>query len=98
MLDLSHLHDHKFKYNFQDSLNPICNYGIGIETAVSYHLYYLNLSNKRSILKDNIQTINTNILDLGGSKISAVLLFRNFSFDTKKQMYSKYHSQIYYFN
>ena len=26
-LGLSHLQEHKFKYNFQDSLNPICNYG-----------------------------------------------------------------------
>ena len=68
MLDLSHLHDHKFKYNFQDSLNPICDYGTGIETALNYHLYYLNLPNKRLILKDNIQTINTNILDLGDSQ------------------------------
>ena len=32
-LGLSHLRDHKFKYSFQDLLNPICNCGTDVETT-----------------------------------------------------------------
>ena len=32
-LGLSHLREHKFKHNFQDSINPICSCGSDIETT-----------------------------------------------------------------
>ena len=35
-LGLSHLRDQKFKHNFQDTLNPICNRGEDIETSCHY--------------------------------------------------------------
>ena len=35
-LGLSHLEDHKFKYSFHDSLSPIYNCGIEVETATHY--------------------------------------------------------------
>ena len=31
-LDLSHLHEHKFKHSFQDTLNPFCLCGLDVET------------------------------------------------------------------
>ena len=34
-LDLSHLRDHKFKHNFQDSLSPICNCGTAVEKLLT---------------------------------------------------------------
>ena len=37
-LGLSNLHDHKFKQNFPDSLNPISNCATDIETTVHYLL------------------------------------------------------------
>ena len=33
MLGLSHLQEHKYKRNFQDTLNTICNCGEDIETS-----------------------------------------------------------------
>ena len=33
-LELTHLREHKFKHSFQDTLNPICNYGI--ESAIHF--------------------------------------------------------------
>ena len=38
-LGLSHLRDHKFKHNFQDTLNPICECGEDIETSYHYLLH-----------------------------------------------------------
>ena len=32
-LGLSHLREHRFKHNIQDTLNPICNYGEDIEIS-----------------------------------------------------------------
>ena len=37
-LGLSHLHKHKFKHDFQDSLNPICSCGNNIETSAHFLL------------------------------------------------------------
>ena len=40
-LGLSHLREHKFKHNFQDTINPTWNYGEGIETSCHYLLHCL---------------------------------------------------------
>ena len=36
---MSHLHEHKFKHNFQDCLNPICSCGLDIESNSHYLLH-----------------------------------------------------------
>ena len=46
-LGLSHLREHKFKHNFQDSLNPFCNCGLDTESTTHYLLYL-----PRILLKD----------------------------------------------
>ena len=38
-LGLSHLREHKFKHNFQDSINPLCNCGHDIESTTHYLLH-----------------------------------------------------------
>ena len=40
ILRLSHLRYHKFRYNFQDSINPICDCGQEIETTTHSHMFY----------------------------------------------------------
>ena len=42
---LSHLRDHKFKHNFQDTLIPICNCSDNIETLCHYLLHCLLYTN-----------------------------------------------------
>ena len=41
-LGLSHLREHKFRLNFQDTLNPICRCGENIETTIYCLLHYPN--------------------------------------------------------
>ena len=36
---LSHLREHKFRHNFQDSLDPFCNCGRHIETTIHFFLH-----------------------------------------------------------
>ena len=38
-LELSHLRQHKFKYSFQDTLNPICNCSNDVESAIHFFLH-----------------------------------------------------------
>ena len=43
-LGLSYLREHKFKQNFKESLNPLCNCGYGIESTINYSLMKDTLS------------------------------------------------------
>ena len=45
---LSHLREHKFRRNFQDSLDPFCNWGRHIETTIHFFLHKLLKSKKNS--------------------------------------------------
>ena len=71
-LGLSHLGDHKFKHNFQDT---ICNCGEDIETSCHYLLRYSLYTNERLALLNVIQGIDKSILELTDSHIAEVLLY-----------------------
>ena len=62
-LGFSHLREHKFRHNFQDTLNPICSCGENIETTTHYLLHCPNYLNERTTLWNNLQNIDENILD-----------------------------------
>ena len=74
-LGLSHLREHKFKHNFQDTLNPICNCGEDIETSCHYLLHCSLYTNERLALLNIIQGIDKSILELTDSHIVEVLLY-----------------------
>ena len=50
ILGLSHFREHKFKHNFQETLNPIFNCGEDIETSSHYLLHC-------SLMKDRCSKI-----------------------------------------
>ena len=75
-LGLSYLRDHKFKHNFQDTLNSICNCGENIETSCHYLLHCLLYANERLALLNVIQSIDNSSLELTDSHIVEVLLYR----------------------
>ena len=82
-LGLSHLRLHKFKHNFQDTLNPICSCGT-VKTTIHYLLHCPNFSNERLILFSKLQSIDENILSKDDYNISKVLLFGEDSFNDVK--------------
>ena len=45
-----HLREHKFKHSFQDTLNPFCSCGLGVETNTTFFLYCPLFTNQRRTL------------------------------------------------
>ena len=74
-LGLIHLREHKFKPNFQDTLNPICNCGEDIETLCHFLRHCSLYTNERLALLNISQGIDKIILELTDSHIVEVLLY-----------------------
>ena len=86
-LGQSHLRDHKFKYSFQELLNPICNCETDVETTTYYLLHCPLFSDERMILINNIPNTGINILNLNDSRFSEMLLFGNSSLNNTKNIF-----------
>ena len=76
-LGLSHLPYHKFKCNFQDSLNPHCNCGLNVESTSHYILHCPLFADERNTFMDNIKSINHKFLEQIDSTLTRTLLFGN---------------------
>ena len=74
-LGLSYLHEHKFKYRFQNSLNSICSCGKDIEKSAHILLYCPNYSNERSTLLNIIGSIDGNISTRSYFKVTEAFLY-----------------------
>ena len=84
-LGLRHLREHKFKYSFQDSLNPFYSFGKGeVETSSHYLLHCSNYSEEQLALLNTIRNIDMLVLQLSDSIFTSVLLFGDTSFDNNK--------------
>ena len=66
---LSHLREHKFRHNFQGSLDPFCNCGRHIETTVHFFLHCSNYSNQRKTLFEKIINMKRSLLNQNDSII-----------------------------
>ena len=72
---LSHLHERKFRHNFQESLDPFCDCGRHIETTIHFFVHYSNYSNQRKTLFEKISNIKRSLLNQNDSIIAETLLF-----------------------
>ena len=83
-LGLSHLREHKFKYSFQDTLNPICSCGKKVETTFHFLLPCPNYSDERLTLLGKIRNTNPNILENTNSQVTRFFLYgdKNFTNST----------------
>ena len=72
---MSHLREHKFRYNFQDSLDPFCNCSRHVETTIHFFLHCSNYSNQSKTLLENISNIKRSLLNQNDSLIVETLLF-----------------------
>ena len=57
----SHLREHKFKHNFQDTLNPLC--PCSLEAEDTYHIFMRcqNFSNQRNVHFDDVNLLTANV-------------------------------------
>ena len=85
-LGLSHLREHKFKYNFQESLNPLCNCGHGIESTTHFFLHCPLFTNERYTLLSTLSSIDCTMLKNTDFVLTQTLLLGNLSFNSNKNL------------
>ena len=61
-IGFSHLKEHKFKHNFQDSVDPLCSCGNDIESTVHFFLHCPNFTTQRQTLLDKLKSFNASIM------------------------------------
>ena len=81
-LCLSHLREHKFKHNFQDTLNPFCSCGLDVETNTHFFLYCPLFTNQRRTLLSTVKDIDSSLTNTNDSILTHFLLFGEASLDT----------------
>ena len=73
-LNLSHLREHKFRHNFQDTLNPLCSCkNLETETTGHYLLRCDFYTNTRTTLLENLVEIVGNIDNLSDDQLIFLL-------------------------
>ena len=80
-LGLSHLREHKFKHNFQDSINPICSCGGDIETTEHFFLHCQNFSLFRVTLLNSLANIDSDLINMDSKELTNLLLYGSSKFD-----------------
>ena len=68
-LELSHLREHKFKYNFQNCLNPLCSCGLSIESVSHFLLHCTIFNDKRHTLLSILNNIDCKTLKVQSCKL-----------------------------
>ena len=81
-LELSHLH--KFKHNFQDTLNPICDCGNDVESAIHFFLHCPLYNKERHPLLSSLANIDHTLLDNTDFLLTQILMFGNITFNAKE--------------
>ena len=81
-LGLSHLREHKFKHNFQDSINPLCSCGGAIETTEHFFLHCQNFSQFRLTLLNSLGNIDPDSKNMNSKELTNLLLYGSSKFDS----------------
>ena len=74
-LDFSHLNEHKFRHNFNDTINPMCSCGKEPETTLHYLLRCDLYSIYRLELLNDICTLNGSLQNSSEEKLLKILLY-----------------------
>ena len=82
-LGLSHLREHKFKHSFQDTLNPLCNCGMDVESSTHFLLQCPSYINERCTVMSNLNRINPQISQTPLQLLTNTLLFGNSYYSDK---------------
>ena len=75
-LGFSHLHKHKFKHCFQDTLNPLCEWVKDIESTMHFFLHCSNILIPKHTLFQKIRHIDDN-LSQSQTQLVQTLMYNN---------------------
>ena len=84
-LGLSRLREHKFNYNFQNCINPLCSCGMDIESTSHFFLYCPLFDDKTITLLSTLIKIDCKLIETDESLLIETLLFGNTLFDLIKK-------------
>ena len=87
-IGFSHLNKHKFKHNFQDSIDPLCSCGNDTESTVHFFLHCQNFTTQRQTLLNKLKSINASIMTENENSVVRTLLFGrpDFRYSTNKEI------------
>ena len=77
----SHLKEHKFKHNFQDSVDPLCSCENDIELTVHFLVHCPNFTTQRQTLLNKLKSINASIMAENETSVVETLLFGRLDFN-----------------
>ena len=80
-LDFSHLKEHKFRHNFNDSLNPMCACSLEPESTLHFLLHCHYYDNIRLSLMSELHSIDASISLLDDTNLVNLLLFGDKKYD-----------------
>ena len=89
-MGISHLNEHKFKYNFRDFPNRLCARSWESEATSHYLLPCHLLQTKQRTLLNKIKEIDENIITDHKNDLDQILLYWNgtYRYDTNRMMVS----------
>ena len=76
-LNLSHLYEHKFRHNFQDTVNTLCSCSLEYESTTHFLLHCPFYNNQRIALFVGIRDIYVTISNLSEDNLINTLLYGN---------------------
>ena len=82
-LGFSHLWEHKFKHNFQYTLNPLCSCSIEAEATSHYFLRCHFFDALRATLMNDLRNTDSDLLTLKDENLTNTLLHGNQIYDDK---------------
>ena len=82
-LGLSHLREHKFRHNFQDTLNPLCSCSLETENSNHFFLRCQNFNASRTTLLDELNIIEPSLVFLDENEFIRTILFGNSTFKSE---------------
>ena len=71
---VSHLKEHKFRHNFEDTINPLCSCGNFVESTAHFFLHCTHFSNERLTHITKIKDIDKRIFEENNFLITQILL------------------------
>ena len=82
-LGFSHLHGHKFKDYFRDTLNPLCSCIIEVESTSRYFLYCYFFDGLQAAFMNDLRNIDSDLPALRDENLTNILLYGNQIYDEK---------------
>ena len=93
-LNLSHLCEHKFQHNFQDTVNPLCSCSLESESVTHFLLHCHFYNNERITLLDSLRVVDESIPNLSGVKLVNLLLYGDYKLYNTEINY--YYTKLYH--